>query len=197
MRYRGAFGNLSECVAFLRVRYPFEPLARRLESRAEGAGASSEDGHAKKKLGQLRDTSSVHPTLSHLIDLGIAYILAIPIGWERERTDRSAGIRTFPLVAIASCAFVIGTESVLQNHAEGQARIIEGVITGMGFIGGGAILKIGDTVRGTATAASLWATGAIGVCCGVGTYDVAVVLSVITLLTLKILAPFKAENSDS
>jgi putative Mg2+ transporter-C (MgtC) family protein len=139
---------------------------------------------------------SVDSTLQHVMDLGIAYCLALPIGWERERSDRSAGLRTFPLVAIASCAFVLGTEGVLQGHAEGRARIIEGVITGMGFIGGGAILKLGDTVRGTATAASLWATGAIGVCCAVRTYDVAVVLSIATIITLKLLAPLKAEDPE-
>ena len=131
--------------------------------------------------------------LEHLLDLGLAYLLALPIGWERERADRSAGIRTFPLVAVASCAFVLGTEGVLQTHAEGRARIIEGVITGMGFIGGGAILKTGDTVRGTATAASLWATGAIGVSCAVETIDVAVIVAAVTLLTLRVLAPFKSE----
>ena len=73
--------------------------------------------------------------LAHFVDLIIAYALAVPIGWERERADRSAGIRTFPLVAVASCAFLLGTESILQNDAEARARIIEGVITGMGFIG--------------------------------------------------------------
>ena len=68
---------------------------------------------------------------------------------------------------------------------------MEGVITGMGFIGGGAILKIGDTVRGTATAASLWATGAIGTAVGLGAYDIAVVLSVMTFLTLRLMTNFK------
>jgi putative Mg2+ transporter-C (MgtC) family protein len=133
----------------------------------------------------------VNVALDHLIDLGIAYVLSLPIGWERERAERSAGIRTFPLVAVASCAFVLATESVLREHPEGRARIIEGVITGMGFIGGGAILKTGETVRGTATAASLWATGAIGVACAVKTYDIAVILSVIILVTLRVLAPFR------
>ena len=137
---------------------------------------------------------SVNPILQHVIDLGIAYGLALPIGWERERGDRSAGIRTFPLVAIASCAFVLGTEGILRDHAEARARIIEGVITGMGFIGGGAILKIGGSVRGTATAASLWATGAIGVCCAVETYDVAVILSIVTFITLRLLEPLKVEE---
>jgi putative Mg2+ transporter-C (MgtC) family protein len=139
---------------------------------------------------------TVNPTLNHLIDLSIAYVLALPIGWEREQADRSAGLRTFPLVAVASCAFVLGTEAILQNYAEGRARIIEGVITGMGFIGGGAILKTGNSVRGTATAASLWATGAIGVCCAVETFDIAIIVAVITLVTLRVLAPFKAEDPD-
>src|SRR5688572_28488083 len=110
---------------------------------------------------------------AHLVDLAVAYGLALPIGWERERAERSAGIRTFPLVAIASCAFVLATEVSVRGNPEARARIIEGVITGMGFIGGGAILKTGGTVRGTATAASLWATGAIGIACAHKTYDVA------------------------
>ena len=135
-------------------------------------------------------------SLSNILDLAVAYVLALPIGWEREQRDRSAGIRTFPLVAIASCGFVLATESFLQGHAEGRARIIEGIITGMGFIGGGAILKTGTTVRGTATAASLWVTGAIGVASALKTYDVAVSLSVVTLLTLRIMAPLKNADSD-
>lgn len=138
---------------------------------------------------------NVDPTIQHLIDLGAAYLLALPIGWERERGDRSAGLRTFPLVAIASCAFVLATENILGGHPEGRARIVEGVITGMGFIGGGAILKIGGSVRGTATAASLWATGAIGVSCGLETYDIAIILSIVTIATLKVLHPLKVEGA--
>jgi putative Mg2+ transporter-C (MgtC) family protein len=85
----------------------------------------------------------------------------LPIGWDRERNERSAGLRIFPLVAVASCGFVQATESLLAGSPEGQARIIEGLITGIGFIGGGAIIKQAGA-EGTATAAGLWATGAIG-----------------------------------
>lgn len=131
--------------------------------------------------------------LANLLDLALAYLLALPIGWERERAERSAGIRTFPLVAIASCAFVLATETAVKENPEARARIIEGVITGMGFIGGGAILKTSGTVRGTATAASLWATGAIGIACADKTYDVAFVLSAVTLVTLRVLAPLKSD----
>jgi putative Mg2+ transporter-C (MgtC) family protein len=134
--------------------------------------------------------------LSNIVDLAIAYVLALPIGWERERGDRSAGIRTFPLVAIASCGFVLATESFLQGHAEGRARIIEGIITGMGFIGGGAILKTATAVRGTATAASLWVTGAIGVASALNSYEIAVSLSVITLITLRVMNPLRSSDSD-
>jgi putative Mg2+ transporter-C (MgtC) family protein len=138
----------------------------------------------------------VNVIVNHLVDLSIAYVLALPIGWERETGDRSAGIRTFPLVAVASCGFILATEGILQGHPEGRARIIEGIITGMGFIGGGAILKTGETVRGTATAASLWATGAIGVCSALKTYDIAVILSIMTLFTLRVLAPLKKDADD-
>lgn len=71
--------------------------------------------------------------------------------------------------------------------------MVEGVITGIGFIGGGAILKLGASVRGTATAASIWATGAIGTAVGLGSFDVAVTIALFTFLTLKFLPIFKDE----
>ena len=111
---------------------------------------------------------------AHLRDLGIADALAFLIGWNREREDRSAGLRTFPLVAVASCGFVQATEHLAAGNP--GARVVEGVITGMGFIGGGAILKQGAEVHGTATAAALWATGAIGIAVA-GADDVALVVS--------------------
>ena len=130
-------------------------------------------------------------TVRHLTALAIAYALAFPIGWDREKATRSAGLRTFPLVALASCGFVQATESMLAGSPEGTARIVEGLITGIGFIGGGAILKDGLSVRGTATAASIWAAGAIGTAVGLGTLDVAVAISVLTFLTLKLLPILK------
>jgi putative Mg2+ transporter-C (MgtC) family protein len=132
--------------------------------------------------------------LPHLVALALAYLLALPIGWNRERHERSAGLRTFPLVAIATCGIVQATESMLVGHPEGTARIIEGLMTGMGFIGGGAILKDGGSVRGTATAASLWATGATGAAVGLGALDVAVMVSLFTFLTLWLLTPLKQEG---
>jgi putative Mg2+ transporter-C (MgtC) family protein len=129
----------------------------------------------------------------HVVALLVAYLLALPVGWNREKEERSAGLRTFPLVAVAACGFVQAAESIAAGEPEAMARIVEGIITGMGFIGGGAILRLKDSVKGTATAASLWATGAMGTAVGLGSYDVAIVLSLITLLTLWVLSPLKPE----
>ena len=133
--------------------------------------------------------------LPHIRDLAIAYALAFLIGWNREREDRSAGMRTFPLVAIAACGFIQATEGLLRSEPEGMARIVEGVITGIGFIGGGAILKGDGEVQGTATAASLWATGAIGVAVGLANYDVAMVICLFTVATLYGLRHLKTKDA--
>ena len=132
----------------------------------------------------------------HLIALAIAYALAFPIGWNREVEERSAGLRTFPLVAVACCGLVQAAETIATGNPEALARIIEGLITGMGFIGGGAILRKDDSVRGTATAASLWVTGAIGIAVGLAAYDVAVMLTVATAATLWLLPPLKKLTKD-
>ena len=135
--------------------------------------------------------SNAFNLLPHLAALMTAYLLAIPIGWNREREERSAGLRTFPLVAVATCGFVQAAETLVASSPEAMARIIEGLITGMGFIGGGAILRQADSVKGTATAASLWVTGAIGAAVGLGSYDVALILAGVTVVTLWIMEPLK------
>ncbi len=118
-----------------------------------------------------------------LARITIAFGLAIPIGWNREHAARSAGLRTFPLVAAGSCAYVLMAMQSFDSQ-DAQARIIYGILTGIGFIGGGAILKHEGTVSGTATAASIWNTGAIGVAVGMERYEIAVILTVINVLTL-------------
>jgi putative Mg2+ transporter-C (MgtC) family protein len=133
--------------------------------------------------------------LPHVAALAFAYVLALPIGWDRERNERSAGLRTFPLVAVASCGFVQATEGITGNSPEAQARIIEGLITGIGFIGGGAIIKQSGAVQGTATAAGLWATGAVGAAVGLGSYDVAVVVTLFTIFTFRVLSPVKQQKT--
>jgi putative Mg2+ transporter-C (MgtC) family protein len=135
--------------------------------------------------------------IPHIIALASAYALAFPIGWDREREARSAGLRTFPLVALASCGFVQAVETLLMHSPDGMARVVEGIIAGIGFIGGGAILKHDNSVHGTATAASIWATGAIGTAVGLGSLDVAITIAAFTFLTLKLLPFLKRELTPS
>jgi putative Mg2+ transporter-C (MgtC) family protein len=148
-------------------------------------------------LDQLAAIGVAFDLVPHLGALIAAYLLALPIGWDREKSERSAGLRTFPLVAIASCGFIQATENLTIGSPEATARIVEGLITGMGFIGGGAILVVKNAVKGTATAASLWATGATGTAVGLGAYDIAVVLSIMTFLTLRVMTNLKpSEDVD-
>lgn len=126
-------------------------------------------------------------------DLVIAYALALVIGWNRERAARSAGLRTFPLVAVASCGFVQSAEGLAASDPDAVARMLTGVATGIGFIGAGAIMKGDSEVHGTATAASLWATGAIGAAVALGAYHVAVAVALFTAGTLYLLTPFKPQ----
>ena len=131
-----------------------------------------------------------------LLRVAAAYALALPLAFDREQETRNGGLRTFPVVAIAACGFVLMAARVFTDDAQAQARIVQGVITGIGFIGGGAILKEGGTVRGTVTAASIWTTGAIGASVAYGRYELAIVLAVVNFVTLRWLTPVKQVVDD-
>ena len=138
-------------------------------------------------------------------DIGTRIMLTLVagglIGLDRERGGHAAGFRTTILVALAACLAMIQANLLLSVYGKTPGSFTQmdvlrfplGVLTGVGFIGGGAILKQGSTVQGTATAASLWSTGAIGVSVGLGSYDVAVTVAVFTFLTLKLLTLVKEE----
>jgi putative Mg2+ transporter-C (MgtC) family protein len=120
--------------------------------------------------------------------LGVAFLLAVPIGWDREKQkhERTAGIRTFPLVAIASCGIFLIGEAISSGQADPISRVIYGVVTGIGFLGGGAILKEKGQVTGLTTAASLWNTAAIGLAAGADQFGMAAALSAGNFLILRI-----------
>lgn len=131
--------------------------------------------------------------LDHLVKLVAAFLITLPVAWNRERSTRAMGLRTFPLVAVASCGFVLLGTEVLAGNQEAQGRIIAGLMTGIGFIGGGAILKYEGSVYGTATAASIWGTGLIGAAVAYGRYEIAVLVSLVSLGLLLLLKPVKKE----
>lgn len=129
----------------------------------------------------------------NFIQMAVAFVLSLPIALNRELNDRGAGLRTFPLVTIASCAFMLVGMSVYEG-SDAEARVMYGIITGMGFIGGGAIFKNDVGVKGTATAAGLWNAGAIGISVAYSRYEVAIVLSVISFLIFQFSAVLKPKN---
>jgi putative Mg2+ transporter-C (MgtC) family protein len=130
---------------------------------------------------------------THLI---IAYLLALPIGWDRETSKRQFGLQTFPLVAVVTCGFMLVGMSVIES-TDGEARVIQGIITGIGFIGGGAIIKDQDKVAGTASAASIWNTGAIGLSVAFDRYEIAILLAALNFLTLILFGKIKEELATS
>jgi putative Mg2+ transporter-C (MgtC) family protein len=133
---------------------------------------------------------------SRLGQLAIAFVLALPIAWDREHKERSAGLRTFTLVAVSTCGFLMAARSSLGPSADAESRVWQGLLTGIGFIGSGAILKTDGAVRGTATAASIWNTAAVGASVAYANYDIAVVLSLANFAVLRWLAPLRANRTD-
>jgi putative Mg2+ transporter-C (MgtC) family protein len=123
--------------------------------------------------------------------LAVAYLLVLPVGWYRETEAHSVGVRTFPLVAMASCGYVMLAMPGYHNTIDAQSRVIQGLVAGIGFIGGGAILKAEGSVHGTATAASIWNTGVIGAAIAEDRFFMAAVLAGINLFALRVLLPLK------
>ncbi|WP_035991582.1 MgtC/SapB family protein [Leptolyngbya sp. KIOST-1] len=128
----------------------------------------------------------------------LAFLLALPIALEREKSTRIMGLRTFPLVAVASCGYVLTAIGFIGPGGEdSKARILQGLMGGLGFIGGGAILKEGVNVRGTATAASVWSTGALGAAVAYAQYEVALLITAVNYLTLRFLTPIEEQMGKS
>jgi putative Mg2+ transporter-C (MgtC) family protein len=132
-------------------------------------------------------------SLVDFIRVAIAFVLALPIAWERIHSRRRIGLRTFPIVAIASCGYILIIRALPNITPEAEARALQGLLSGIGFIGGGAILKKGLDVRGLATAASIWNTGAIGAAVAFGREEIAIILSLINFLMLYFLTPLARE----
>jgi putative Mg2+ transporter-C (MgtC) family protein len=125
----------------------------------------------------------------HLVRMAIAFGLALPLGWERGAGRSSVGFRTLPVVAMAACGFALLARTLPGADAESLTRLLQGLMGGVGFIGGGVILKQNGSVRGLVTAASIWNVGAIGAAVAYDRLEIAVVLSVLNLIVLLLLTP--------
>jgi putative Mg2+ transporter-C (MgtC) family protein len=123
-----------------------------------------------------------------VIRLLAAMALGAIIGYERERAGKPAGLRTHMLVAMGSALFVLGS-SAAEMSTEGLSRVVQGIATGIGFIGAGAILKRQEEreIEGLTTAAGIWMTAAVGVSVGLGRLGLALLSVILTWVVLALL----------
>lgn len=122
----------------------------------------------------------------------LAAALGALIGLEREWNQKAAGLRTNTLIALGSALFTLmSIELSPRGTPADPTRIASQIVTGIGFLGGGAILRYGGSVKGLTTAATIWVNAAIGVACGGGEYRVAGVAALTTLIVLRLLLPIE------
>jgi putative Mg2+ transporter-C (MgtC) family protein len=130
----------------------------------------------------------IRQTASLITRLVIAMILGAVIGAQRESIGKPAGLRTHMLVAMGGALFVLAPLQAGMD-LDGMSRVIQGIVTGIGFIGAGAILKLHEKreIEGLTTAAGIWMTAAVGVAVGLGRLGLAFVSTVLTWITLSII----------
>lgn len=139
-------------------------------------------------MSEFSDVSDVEQATRIALRLVMAVLLGAVLGFERELRDSAAGLRTHMLVALGSALFVLVPLEAGVSMSD-LTRVLQGVVSGIGFLGAGAIIKLGDgkLVRGLTTAASIWTTAAIGVAAGMGREVTAVVSTLLALGILTVL----------
>ncbi len=134
---------------------------------------------------------------SMLLDILLAIFLGFAIGFEREITNKWAGLRTHMLVCLGSCIFTLLSIHAFPVFAHSPqadpARIAAQILTGIGFIGGGTVLRHGYSIYGLTTAATLWITASIGMACGCGYTSLALVCTVLAVGTLVLIRIFEKQ----
>ncbi len=144
--------------------------------------------------------------IEFFIRLSAALIFGFALGLERELTNKYAGLRTHILVCLGACVFTLISIYGFPTFAEGDnviisqatgvrdtARIAAQIVTGIGFIGAGTVLRNGPMVFGLTTAATLWIAASIGMACGAGMYDVAVISTILSVAVLTIIRVFERQ----
>ena len=117
----------------------------------------------------------------------MAVVLGGIVGMQREKVGKPAGLRTHMLVCLGTAVVVLACSGAGMDM-DGLSRVIQGIVTGIGFVGAGTILKLTDQreIQGLTTATGLWMTAAIGVACGLGTLGLAVIATVLTVIVLSL-----------
>lgn len=133
-----------------------------------------------------------------VVRLLAAVLLGAIVGWQRERAGKAAGLRTHILVALGTSLFILGASGSGMS-SDGLSRVVQGVSTGIGFIGAGAILKVSATreIQGLTTAAGVWMTAAIGVAVGLGSLGLALLGTILTWVVLALLGALESRYESS
>jgi putative Mg2+ transporter-C (MgtC) family protein len=140
----------------------------------------------------LRELTSGLTDADHIIRVIVrllaATILGSIIGYERERMGKAAGLRTHALVSLGTCIFVVACAGSGMS-SDGLSRVIQGIVTGIGFLGAGTILKLSDQrdIKGLTTSAGIWLTAAIGVSVGLGMLGVAIISTIVAIIVLAVI----------
>ena len=129
---------------------------------------------------------SVELQVELTVRLVVALLLGAIIGWEREMQRMPAGFRTHALVALGSAVFTVVSAYAFTGPGSDPTRVAAQIVSGIGFLGGGAILHHGGSVRGLTTAASLWAVAAVGMAAGAGLFVMAAVSAVLVIVALEV-----------
>ena len=135
-----------------------------------------------------------------LIRLVSATLLGAAIGFERQRAGKAAGLRTHILVASGTTVFILGCLGAgMSNHSDGISRVIQGIITGIGFVGAGSILKreTERNIQGVTTSAGIWMTAAIGVAVGLGGLGLAIMATALALIVLRVTIWFELQSAKN
>lgn len=140
----------------------------------------------------LPDTQQLARVVIRLVS---AALLGSIIGFEREKKGKAAGLRTHILVSLGTCVFVLACIGFGMS-SDGLSRVIQGIVTGIGFIGAGSILKINAErdIQGLTTSAGIWMTAAIGVAVGLGTLGLALLAAILTLIVLTFVRPIQSKT---
>ena len=146
---------------------------------------------------EFSDISDPSQVTRVCVRLAVAVILGGMLGYERERRGISAGLRTHMLVALGAAIFVLVPLEAGISQAD-LSRVLQGVITGVGFLGAGAIIKLNQEqeIKGLTTAASIWLTAAIGVAAGMGREMTAILSALLAIFILAVLRHSGSEKRN-
>jgi len=144
--------------------------------------AEAVGGGCQEFLSYLTEALAPHGT--QVLRLVLAAVCGAAVGWQRERHEKAAGLRTHILLALGACLFTLVALAV---HGEDMTRLIQGLVTGTGFLAGFVIFREGPSIHGLTTAVGLWLIGAVGLAMGVGEYFLGILATLLALLVISVL----------